>query len=238
MKKKNRLLNKKKIVLIFVVLFYLFYQVENDSLKLEQKKTKFFFEKENLTVFGKKKKKNIDMFPAWRTGQRGGPRAPGRVTNSNEYASFSPPPPPPPPESIYSENASPTSNGRFQVPPLSTARVPESNSNNDEPEISSLPEAERSIAFKDRVTRIYAKYEPDKLQNVDAMVTKFKGREDSVLGLLVRKYGPLPSTSSSFESSSNHSATKEGGKRVPQLGDDDYFHPEALADKCKVYDDD
>jgi hypothetical protein len=45
---------------------------------------------------------------------------------------------------------------------------------------------------KQRLTAMYAQHCPHKLGNVDAMLLKYEGREEYMMTLLVRKYGPEP----------------------------------------------
>lgn len=123
---------------------------------------------------------------------------------------YIPPPPPPPPP--------------VDEPPPSSQSA---DTSSQQPLLSSLPESERAVVFHQRVTRFYAKYEPSKMETVDKIVERFKGNEDRIIEMLVRKYGPEPPM-----------AGEMMRNRPPAVGDDHYFHPDALADKPKTYDED
>jgi hypothetical protein len=47
-------------------------------------------------------------------------------------------------------------------------------------------------AHRDRLVRFYAKYSPDKLPEVDSILTKYAGKETKMFQVLVDRYGPEP----------------------------------------------
>lgn len=66
----------------------------------------------------------------------------------------------------------------------------------DEPTTTAAAAASGSNPHRDRLVRYYEKYAPEKLAEVDVLLEKFKGREDSMFDTLVKKYGPEPGSSS------------------------------------------
>lgn len=46
--------------------------------------------------------------------------------------------------------------------------------------------------FSDRLTRFYAHYDEAKVGGVPALLVKYKGKEEQLLGAMVKKYGPEP----------------------------------------------
>ena len=51
----------------------------------------------------------------------------------------------------------------------------------------------RVISYKDRVTAMYQQYAPEKLAQLDTVMGKYAGNEQSLIDALVTKYGPEPS---------------------------------------------
>ena len=49
-----------------------------------------------------------------------------------------------------------------------------------------------TLSSKTRLIRFYERYSPDKLDNVDRALEKYKGREEEMFQTLVEKYGPEP----------------------------------------------
>ncbi|CUG88621.1 Hypothetical protein, putative [Bodo saltans] len=49
-----------------------------------------------------------------------------------------------------------------------------------------------TITWRDRVIRMYSRYQPDKLPSVDGLMIKYAGMEAQMLSALVLKYGPEP----------------------------------------------
>jgi len=47
-------------------------------------------------------------------------------------------------------------------------------------------------SYRERLKAFYSEYNPEKLGEVDAMLAKFEGREESLFISLVKKYGPEP----------------------------------------------
>ena len=45
---------------------------------------------------------------------------------------------------------------------------------------------------RQRLTAFYTKYQPDKLDGIDGILTKYSGKEDKLFMALVKKYGPEP----------------------------------------------
>lgn len=45
---------------------------------------------------------------------------------------------------------------------------------------------------KERLVAFYTKYMPEKLDGIDAILTKYEGKEDKLFTALVKKYGPEP----------------------------------------------
>ena len=45
---------------------------------------------------------------------------------------------------------------------------------------------------RERLTAFYTKYQPDKLDGIDAILTKYSGKEDKLFMALVKKYGEEP----------------------------------------------
>ncbi|KAI9917151.1 hypothetical protein PsorP6_013091 [Peronosclerospora sorghi] len=45
---------------------------------------------------------------------------------------------------------------------------------------------------RERLTRFYQKYNPDKVHEIDGVLERFKGRETQLFSKLVKKYGPEP----------------------------------------------
>ena len=52
--------------------------------------------------------------------------------------------------------------------------------------------APAAVDYRTRITAMYAKYQPEKVAQVDAMLEKYKGAEDQLMQALVTKYGPEP----------------------------------------------
>eukprot|EP00760_Papus_ankaliazontas_P033920 PhM_4_TR6796/c0_g1_i1/m.84858 len=48
--------------------------------------------------------------------------------------------------------------------------------------------------FRDRITSMYARYDPQRLANVDLIMEQYAGEYDDVMKQLVEKYGPEPTT--------------------------------------------
>ena len=46
--------------------------------------------------------------------------------------------------------------------------------------------------YEERLTAFYGKYEPSKVAGVGALLAKYKGKEEQLLGAMVKKYGPEP----------------------------------------------
>eukprot|EP01062_Namystynia_karyoxenos_P028524 TRINITY_DN215_c0_g2_i1.p1 TRINITY_DN215_c0_g2~~TRINITY_DN215_c0_g2_i1.p1 ORF type:complete len:821 (+),score=279.39 TRINITY_DN215_c0_g2_i1:145-2463(+) len=53
-------------------------------------------------------------------------------------------------------------------------------------------EAPVAMDWPSRVKRMYEKYEPAKVGQVDALMAKYKGKEQALMDALVKKYGPEP----------------------------------------------
>ncbi|CUG06544.1 Hypothetical protein, putative, partial [Bodo saltans] len=67
-----------------------------------------------------------------------------------------------------------------------------------EPQAAASPVAQsrpRSVSdVRSRLQRFYAKYQPDKINNVDGILAKYEGREEDLFTALTQKYGPEPET--------------------------------------------
>jgi hypothetical protein len=50
--------------------------------------------------------------------------------------------------------------------------------------------------YRSRVLALYQKYAPKKVNNIDAVMTKYKGQEEDLITALVGKYGPEPAAPS------------------------------------------
>jgi hypothetical protein len=48
------------------------------------------------------------------------------------------------------------------------------------------------LSHKDRLAALYAKYDPEKVSQVDSTLAKYAGKEEQMLKALVKKYGPEP----------------------------------------------
>jgi hypothetical protein len=69
----------------------------------------------------------------------------------------------------------------------------EYSSNSTSNSTSATPPAVGSLTYQDRLTAMYATYDPDKIRLVEGTLKKYKGREAAVLKQLVKMYGPEPS---------------------------------------------
>lgn len=49
-----------------------------------------------------------------------------------------------------------------------------------------------NVVMKERLVAFYTKYNPEKVDEVDTVLTKYKGKEAALFDALVRKYGPEP----------------------------------------------
>eukprot|EP00388_Colpodella_angusta_P033661 GDKK01030199.1.p1 GENE.GDKK01030199.1~~GDKK01030199.1.p1 ORF type:complete len:251 (+),score=19.42 GDKK01030199.1:48-800(+) len=76
---------------------------------------------------------------------------------------------------------SPTAPSPTASPPSSPARAP----------------ATTSGDYRPRIVRFFEKHNPEKLADVDTLLTKYQGREADLMKALVGKYGPEPSEASS-----------------------------------------
>lgn len=54
------------------------------------------------------------------------------------------------------------------------------------------PEPTEPWTTRERLTAFYAKYMPEKLDGIDAILEKYEGKEDKLFLALVKKYGPEP----------------------------------------------
>ena len=50
-----------------------------------------------------------------------------------------------------------------------------------------------AVSYRQRVEALYKQYDPAKIGQTDAMLAKYKGKEEAVIRALVKKYGPEPS---------------------------------------------
>lgn len=73
---------------------------------------------------------------------------------------------------------------------LSTHYGPEPNNEEAMLLITTYPNA--GASYFERLTAIYTKYHPDKLETIPGTLKKFAGREEDAIRQLVRKYGPEP----------------------------------------------
>lgn len=67
---------------------------------------------------------------------------------------------------------------------------------------------------RERLTAFYTKYQPDKLDGIETILTKYAGKEDKLFTALVKKYGPEPNDpyySDSDDDDDNDSDDEEGG---------------------------
>jgi hypothetical protein len=46
--------------------------------------------------------------------------------------------------------------------------------------------------IKERLTKFYEKYQPDKIESVPGLLEKYEGKEDKLFAALTKKYGPEP----------------------------------------------
>lgn len=58
---------------------------------------------------------------------------------------------------------------------------------------TTAPTAGGPLSYRERLTAMYATYDPSKLRLVDGTLKKYEGREAAVLNQLVKMYGPEPS---------------------------------------------
>ena len=93
-------------------------------------------------------------------------------------------------------------------PTPTAAAATTTNSTNDNQSFSG-PSSSSSApsSYRDRLVAFYQKYNPDKMNGVDATLEKFKGREEEMFKALVGKYGPEPAATSSSE---NNNKTPSG----------------------------
>ena len=57
--------------------------------------------------------------------------------------------------------------------------------------------APTSSKFKERLTRFFAQYCPDRMDSIDMMLQKYAGREEDMIKQLVAKFGPEPAAAAS-----------------------------------------
>ena len=57
---------------------------------------------------------------------------------------------------------------------------------------SSIDDPLNPVELKARLTRFYLKYQPEKLADIESLVTKYGGKEAALFRALVEKYGPEP----------------------------------------------
>eukprot|EP00947_MAST-08B_sp_MAST-8B-sp1_P001386 g1386.t1 len=77
--------------------------------------------------------------------------------------------------------------------------------------------------FAQRLTRFYAKYNPDKLDEIDGTVLKYAGKENKLFKALIQKYGPEPTAPESKQQPDDESwddaaAGGDGGAVGPAPG--------------------
>ena len=61
----------------------------------------------------------------------------------------------------------------------------------------SLAAPTSSSKFKERLTRFFAQYCPDRMDSIDMMLQKYAGREEDMIKQLVAKFGPEPAAAAS-----------------------------------------
>ncbi|GLE02111.1 hypothetical protein PINS_up010949 [Pythium insidiosum] len=59
------------------------------------------------------------------------------------------------------------------------------------------------MAHRERLVRFYKKYNADKLDEIDGVLERFKGKEAQLFNALIKKYGPEPSASEELPSPTN-----------------------------------
>lgn len=64
--------------------------------------------------------------------------------------------------------------------------------------------------FRDRLVRFYECYQPEKLDDVDKLLTKAAGKEEQLFRMLVKKYGPEPDDDDDEEEEDVEAEEEEG----------------------------
>ena len=103
------------------------------------------------------------------------------------------------PEPTPSEIASNSSS----VAPPATQPSPTPNTANT----ATKPAASNQRSYRDRVVAIYTKYKPAKLGSVDKNLEQYKGQEEALIEVLVKKFGPEPEA----EAAATQPHPQEGG---------------------------
>lgn len=86
-------------------------------------------------------------------------------------------------------------------------------------DVNTSDEEENSVAggkpdqpwtYEQRLSEFYKMYQPNKLEEVPALLEKYEGKEDKLFMALVKKYGPEPEDPYYAESDSNDSDLEDG----------------------------
>jgi density-regulated protein DRP1 len=72
---------------------------------------------------------------------------------------------------------------------------------------------------RERLTAFYTKYQPDKLDGIDAILTKYSGKEDKLFMALVKKYGEEPCDPYYSDSDDDDEEGDEGVEGVEGVGE-------------------
>jgi hypothetical protein len=73
--------------------------------------------------------------------------------------------------------------------------------------VAGTPAKAGPASYKDRITALYAKYQPDKVASVDKTLEKYAGNEEALIEALVKKYGPEPAVAATPSAATPAAAT-------------------------------
>lgn len=80
-----------------------------------------------------------------------------------------------------------------------------------------------ALSWRDRVIRMYSRYQPDKIPSVDSLMVKYAGMEAQMMSALIAKYGPEPDAERGW-SASSEAALRARLERYFQ-----HYNPEKIA---------